>query len=406
MVRAGRLPRWRQGAPAMTPIRSIFAPVALGFFALLPVVATGGGLAAAPLLGLAGVLTIRPSLVRQSPPLAVWLVLAFAAWAALSSLWSPFHNHGQALRLWLTLLPGVLFATVIAADAKAQRWVRACALAAVVVLIGLLAIEALFNMPLNRPFNARMPNWEIERNPSRGVSILLALLWAAVAALIARGGALRIGAAALAVAVSGVLSTQFEDTANFVAFGIGLTAFGLGFWLPKLAPQLISAALALWLLIAPFSMPILTSNQRLVDALPFSWAVRVGIWRYVCSQITQHPIFGSGLDASRAVTDKINVRGDVMRAVQLHPHSASLHIWYETGGVGAVLAAAALVTGGWAISRAAAHNRPLAAAACATFAALGVIANISFGAWQEWWDATLLIGASVILALGAKTRVA
>jgi O-antigen ligase len=362
-----------------------------------------GGLAAAPLLGLAGVLSVRPSQVRndlRSAPAAVWLLLAFLAWAAISSLWSPYHNHGQALRLWLTVVPGLLFAAACARDSTTRRWSRAAALASLLVLAALVGAEALLNMPLNRAYDHGAPDWQIERNPGRGVSIALAMVWAVAGALIAQRRPLRIALAVLTLGIVGALSTQFEDHANLAAFIIGMLAFGFGLWLPALGVRVLSAGLAVWLLIAPFVMPLLMSNQRIVDALPYSWAARIGIWRYVCGRIVEAPVLGSGLDASRAVTDTIVVRGVAMRAVQLHPHSGSLQIWFETGGVGALLGAAAVVAGGWAISRAVGENRAQGAAICATLAALGLIANINYGVWQEWWNATLVIGAACLLAIG------
>jgi O-antigen ligase len=88
-----------------------------------------------------------------------------------------------------------------------------------------------------------------------------------------------------------------------------------------------------------------------------------------------------------------------MLALPVHPHSASLQIWYETGAVGALLAAGALLTAGLRMSRAYARNRPAAAAACATLASLGLIANVSYGVWAEWWMATMFAVAALVGAL-------
>jgi len=190
--------------------------------------------------------------------------------------------------------------------------------------------------------------------------------------------------------------------ANLVAFVIALIVFAVAFGAPRFALLSVSGGLSLWMLAAPFATPLILANQRLVDALPLSWAARVGIWDYVCARILEQPWIGHGLDASRAVTDRIQVRELDMRGIPLHPHSASLQIWYETGAVGAALAAAALLAGGWTLSRVFADNRPAAAGAAATMAALGVIANVSFGIWQEWWLATMFIAAALVAALAIK----
>jgi O-antigen ligase len=160
--------------------------------------------------------------------------------------------------------------------------------------------------------------------------------------------------------------------------------------------------MATWMIIAPFATPLVISSPGLAAHLPDSWAVRAAIWRYVCARIVENPWLGHGLEASRAVTDRMTVRGLDLRSVPLHPHSASLQLWYETGLIGAVLAACALALGGWAISRAVASNRPAAAAASATFASLGVIANLSYGVWQEWWIATMFVAAALVGALAPR----
>ena len=67
--------------------------------------------------------------------------------------------------------------------------------------------------------------------------------------------------------------------------------------------------------------------------------------------------------------------------------------------VGAVLAAVALLVGGWGLARVFAHDRAGTAAACATIVSLGLIANVSYGIWAEWWMATLFIAAALISAL-------
>ncbi len=160
----------------------------------------------------------------------------------------------------------------------------------------------------------------------------------------------------------------------------------------------VSGGLSVWMLFGPFVTPMLFSDQRIVDALPQTAAARVVIWRYVAGRIPENFWFGHGLDASRTAPQPLHVRGDFYTAaIPLHPHSASMQVWFETGAVGAVLAAAVLLSGGWVLSRLLV-NRAQAAAAAATMAAAGVIANLSYGIWQEWWDAALFLAAALVAA--------
>lgn len=367
-------------------------------FALLPAASVGGALALPVLLCLAGALALRPSLIRQvleKKAWPLWTVIAFLVWAAASSLWSAYPGHAQALKLAILAPLGLMFAAAAGAE-PARPVTRAAGIAAFVVLAALMSVEAIWDMPLNRAANPDTPPGEVVRNVNRGAAVLLALTWAPAAALMTGG---RAWAAIALFGASAFLALPFGIWANVAGFAVGLAAFVLAFAAPRMALMAVSGALAAWMLTAPFLTPLILANQRLVDALPESWAQRAGIWNYVCARILEQPWIGRGLDASRAVTDRIEVRGVDLRAIPLHPHSASLQIWYETGAVGAGLAALALVAGGWALAGAFDRNRPGAAAAAATLAALGVIANVSFGAWQEWWNATIFVAAALVGAL-------
>lgn len=372
-------------------------------FVLLPAASAGGAMALPVLLSLAGLAAFRP---RRAAALArpggapLLLLLAIAGWAALSGAWSPVEAGEQALKLLLLAPLGLAFAAA-AADGANRELVRALGVAAFIVLCGLMAIEGLADMPLNRAANPHIAeSLEIARNVNRGAIVLLALTWGAAGALLT---AARPRAGAALVVVSGLLSLPFGMAAQIAAWGAGVLVFALSLWRPRACLLAISAGLAVWLLGAPFLTPLALANPALTEALPYSWAARAGIWNYVCAKILERPWLGHGLDASRAVNDTIVVQGVEQRAVQLHPHSASLQIWFETGAVGAVIAAAALITGGLWLAKTLAADRPAAAAAAASLASLGVIANVGFGIWQEWWIATMFVAAALVAALPRRS---
>ncbi len=365
-------------------------------FALLPAAAAGGGLALAPLLGLAGAASARPKILRadlaRPAPWLITLVL-FAAWMAASWFWSPFEHALQALKFAITLGAGLLFAR---AAALSPRLTLSAAAAATSVLAMLLAIEAIWDMPLNRAANPGIEHtWQLAGNPGRGAAVLTALVWAGAAWLWAER---RWPIALAALLGAGVLASQFGQSANLAAFIAGAIAFGLGLLAPRLAIIATGAALAAWMLLAPFATPMLLTLIN-PDTQPYSWAARHEIWRYVCARILEQPWIGRGLDASRMDEGVIIVQGHSVSAIPLHPHSASLQIWFETGAVGAILAAASLLAGALALGQALRARPAAAAATAATLAAIGVIANISFGIWQEWWNAAMLIAAAFVTAL-------
>ena len=372
-----------------------------GFFTLLPGAAVAGGLAIAPLMGLAGLASARPRtfVALRRAPLGLAFLLGFFLWAALSTLWAPNPEEGQAWRLAIVFFPGLL----LISGAGSRPVTEAAGVAAVFVTIVMLGIEAALGMPFNRAFQPDEIDWVLARNPGRGATLLVVLVWAALGALLARRRALHALLFVLISGGAGWLSAQFDMDANLIAFAAGTFAFWLGFALPRFALVTVCTVLAAWLLAAPFATPLVFADPRFVESLPNSWAVRSEIWRFACERIAEQPWIGRGMDAARAFTEQITVRGETMRALPLHPHSASLQVWLETGAVGAILAALALLAGGWGLAKAFRYNRSAAAATTATLAAMGLFANVSYGAWQEWLWAVSLTAACLIAAIPATS---
>lgn len=372
-----------------------------GFLALLPGASVAGGLAIAPLMGLAGLASARLRTVRalRRAPVGALFLLAFFLWAALSTAWAPNPEEGQAWRLAIVFFPGLL----LIAGAGSRTVTEAAAVAAIVVVIVMLAIEALFGMPFNRAFNADEIDWVVARNPGRGVTVLVIVVWAVLGALLARRRTIHALLFVLISAGAGWLSAQFGMDANLLAFAAATFAFWLGFALPRFAIVTVTTVLAGWLLAAPFVTPLIFADPAFVENLPKSWAIRSEIWRFACERIAEQPWIGRGMDAARSFTEQITVGGETMRALPLHPHSASLQVWLETGVVGASLAALALLFGGWGLARAFRDNRAAAAATTATIAAIGLFANVSYGAWQEWLWAVTLTAACLITAIPTTT---
>lgn len=375
--------------------------VRAGLFALLPAIAAGGAMGLPLFMSLAGLLALGPRLFRQvleKRPMGLGILASLAAWAALSGLWSPWHGATE-LKVLALLALGLSFAAAAAASERASTLTLSAATAALIVLAVALAVEAAFDMPLNRAVEPDMPWGELNRNPSRGLVVLLCLAFPVFAWLLsAKQGAL---AAALGLATAG-LALQFGQISTAIGFGVGVSVFAIAFLAPRLAILGVSCGLALWTLVAPFLTPLLVAIPQLVEAVPMSWAHRIAIWRYTCARIMEQIWIGHGIDSGRATTEMISIRGMQMRGIPVHPHSASLQIWHDLGLVGALLAAALLAYGGWRLARAFAHDKLTLAATAAVLAMFGLMANVGWSLWQEWWLATLLLSAALIAALGSR----
>ncbi|MBL8546136.1 MAG: O-antigen ligase family protein [Hyphomonadaceae bacterium] len=374
------------------------------FFALLPAAAAGGAMGLPVLLALAGLASLGPGLLRQAVekrPLVLALVAAWTAWAATTSLWSPWDGPTAVKTIALIAL-GLPFIAVAAANEKSSALTLWAAVAAFMVLAILLGVEAAFDMPLNRSIQPSLADGELNRNPSRGLIVLLALTWPAVAWLLAnrRGWSAALAGAVMIAACA--LSLQFDQLVTAIGFGAAGLVFAVALFARRLAILATSFGLAVWMLIAPFATPLLVANPQLVESVPLSWAHRIAIWRYTCARIMEQPWLGHGIDAGRTTTDMLEIRGLVTRGIPVHPHSASLQVWHDLGLIGALLSAALLAYGGWRLSRAFAHDRYTGAATAAVLTMFGLMANVGWSLWQEWWMATLLLTAALIAALGAR----
>ncbi|MCX7358010.1 MAG: O-antigen ligase family protein [Alphaproteobacteria bacterium] len=374
------------------------------FFALLPAVAVGGAMGLPVLLSLAGLAALGPSLLRQvleKRPLVPALLVAWAAWAGATSLWSPWDGP-TALKTLSLIALGLPFIAAAGANEKSSALTLSAAVAAFLVLAILLGVEAAFDMPINRGAQPGLAEGELNRNPSRGLIVLLAMTWPAVAWLIAKRRGWSATLAGVIMIAACALSLQFDQLVTAIGLGASSLVFAIALFARRFAILATSFGLALWMLIAPFVTPLIVASPQLVESVPLSWAHRIAIWRYTCARILEQPWFGHGIDSGRTTTDMLVIRGLPTRGIPVHPHSASLQVWHDLGLVGALLSAALLAYGGWRLSRAFANDRYAGAATAAVLAMLGLMANVGWSLWQEWWMATLILTAALIAALGAR----
>jgi len=376
--RAVKKPAWRlQTAPLLG-------------FGLAPVVALIGALGLAPLQAAAGLLGAPyrdAATIARRQGAWLWALAALLAWIGVSALWSPVGDVGVR---YAKLAAGVLCALAFAAACHAALGLtRALLAAGMGALAALLLIEAATGMALNRLVQPGEPLEALARNPARGVCVLVLWLAPALAILLARRTAVRIAAAAALLLAAVWLSPQFYMSANAAALVAAAVGAGLGYALPRLAPAALGALAAAWLLAAPVLLPLVEAPGD----WPLSWRMRERIWEFAAARIAEKPLAGWGFAASRSFPERGEIEGLSFGLIPLHPHSGSLQIWLELGLIGAGLAAAALVAAGFAARRRVGRDRRAAAAVCGFAAAALVIANVSFGLWQEWWVAAVAFGA-------------
>ena len=381
---------------------------ALSGLAFLPLVAVSKPGATGLLLALAAVAAF--ALYREGrlwdafrQPWA-WVLLALAAWGALSAAWAV--EPADAIRLAPAI--AVLFAAAAVwffAAGRLDAEVRATVLRASGIGFAAGAAILVLDLATGHPIaNAVRQFQEASTEPflsdflNPAVNVLVLAVWPLIGAWWDRPArstlVILAAAAVLLLSASDAGALAFAAGALvFVAVRVGGRGVVLG----------ITGAAALFVLLAPVAAGAL-NPERFAPALEASQPSglhRLYVWRFTAEQIAARPATGWGLDSSREIPGG---EAEVMvnkEAMPTHPHNAALQVWLELGPVGALLFAVLLIQVGRAIAVLDGDAR--AGAAAAFTAALG-IAFLSFGIWQNWWLATLAVIAALVRALPEGER--
>ena len=345
----------------------------------------------------------RPGL----PQGAVLLIgLLLMAWGAITALWAP--EPGRAALLAITLAAMMVLAHGAAGAAQGAR------------LMPWIGFGLVFGVA------AAFADWQSGnalRAAVRGLkeipeALMFGLKPAAsfMALLLPMGFALPwpwLVRAVLLMAGAAVLISLPGETARLATIaGLGAALFSLA--APRLVPKLVGAGVAVLILLMPLLVAFIPQIPS--ASLPPSAVHRLVIWDFAAARIAERPLAGWGLEASRAMPggrarpdaatlDRLNITAPAQRAflasphvevMPLHPHNGALQLWLELGGIGALIGAALMLALGFAASRSAAP-----AVGAGMLASAAVTGMLSFGLWQAWWVASLLL-AMVALALLPK----
>jgi len=325
------------------------------------------------------------------------LVGVLALWALVSLTWAPSPNPFTIISVVTVGFLCVVFVTATSQlSDNDTKSLQSLALLGGCLLIALLAEEHFTNAAIlraARPEDAlpRTGEWVpyLRLVAARGTSILAPLTF--VLALLAYQKTTNPLAWALLIFCSLTVSWLLPMQASTLAIVIGLVVFALVYFQPRFTIIIITIGIIIYALLSPFLSAGLLTIGFLEDmGLDPSRNLRqrLAIWEYVSSLIGDHPICGHGFDSSRALgATGVKLADTGWDALPLHPHNAFLQIWLELGGVGILIACMIVASIAHSLLRLA--GKPLVAAThSATIAAIGVIALVSYGAWQHWWIAT------------------
>lgn len=389
-------------------------------------IAFAGGLGFAPLAFLTALFFLFQTRENRVHPYMLALAAAFV-FAALSSQWSPFEA------------PLVVFD-----PAEGEFAIKATALRVglVAILTG-LAIGAA--QKVSSRDASRVTGWLIAAFLLQGVALTLIVLFTDQALdLFAplmddRGeGVQNIGRNAVVFAMASVivmaalrswrpggnasaghvLALIFALTASLVeiaADSVAGAAAILSAWAMMYVFDLIGragwrylgGATAYYIIVAPFMFSALIAfiGDGKTELPPSAWW-RIETWSYAIDPlITEKPLSGWGLDAMRTFRETFEQgRWEGQLMMPNHPHNMLLHVWAETGLLGAALGAACCLLLGWRLSGAARMTQTGQRAAAGLWAAVVVVSSFSFSLWNEWWWALTGLCAAFVVLLDRAAR--
>ena len=377
------------------------------FLAILtPIAGFVGARSFAVAVGLVGLLCLPLARPRTVEAAGLILVSLLLEWALISALWSPApypHTIKDFFRFTgLHLAQQVLFCGALIVTArtltpdgarKALAWLGG----GLMLLACVLLFESLTDATLFQAGQAllgqksNVAHWAL-RSVAQGGYALAVLFWPTALGFQAAGRRrLLVLFAVLCVADMVLLHVAALAAALLVSGAV----FALVMWGGRIAALACMAVAMLQTLLIPWLMLGWTQGglfQSLRTKLPASWAARVDIWSFTSTQMTQKPVFGWGLDASRMFKGHI----------PLHPHDGPLQLWFELGLPGALIGALVWGFAFWRFAEAAPRQRRVAAAGCAVGAACLVIGAFSFGLWQEWWICLMAMAFAACVLLGRQ----
>lgn len=374
---------------------------------------------------------------RAARPVLLACVAGLVVWIAVTELWSPvsqgfasgsladrnFSIEAASVRIILTALAGaVTLAALEGFRAKAEgppapRWTRSLILGALGLQFAAIMIVVFFREPVFDFFDpVSDKTHEALQNVIRNMNAFALALPILAGWLALRPGAAYAGRAAAviitALSLYGFYSFQ-ADSALIMPFA-ALGALLIVMLFPVSGFKVLFGGMAGVILAIPAFIWALTTGLAQTGAvLPGSFQSRIWSWEAVLRKIEEAPLIGHGLGASASWREVYADHPEKLALMEphwaqyplipSHPHNMALHVWSETGLIGAALLAAAVALIGFALPS------PRSLTSMQRFMTAGlagsafVLFSFAYSAWNEAFWAGLVILAGVIILL-ARTE--
>jgi O-antigen ligase len=369
--------------------------IGFGFFA-------GAGVTGLSLLiGILGLWALIYGFADKSRPLVsalkiglarnwfAWLsFFGFVIWVMITALWSPAQElAGESVRRltsMLILAPLAVWASS-STDEVDQTMARRGLLAGLGIALFILFFETMTGAAINKIASPEKDPLAIAGDLGRAATATLALFWVGFACIKREIDDPRVLIGFVALCV--LIAFQFGTDLN--AAGLLLASFAafLALAFPRVAIGLLTSICAVIMISAPLLYPFLTKVAVAIAPgghLPMSYGRRAQMWSLAADLIAQKPLTGWGVGAGSTFDKIIRFEGFDWPEIQLHPHAAPLHVWLETGAVGAILASIAIIAAGSAAISTFGRHKIATSALVGGLTFLALQWGMSHAAWREW----------------------
>ena len=366
---------------------------------LIPFIGLYSGLSAAvtiPVFSCSCLFYIRKLLVFkiENHKLEITLIL----WVMISCLWSInfVNSFFSAVKFSTEFLLGLLLiGNITKLDTnreKLERILIASLLASGIIFF----IESLTGGKASIAFKELIQKKETQvfllHNLDRGMALLTLVSWVVISIFLKGGNR----AAAFLLYFALLEGLSFSDNlaalvAHFIAGGVFLLTRLTILRNPKILSFLLLIS-SLSMIIFAFKInPLKISEKN--EVLPTSAKHRLFIWNFVAKNSKEYPLLGIGFNSSKKfpVTDSqiIELFGQKLHPLPLHPHNNILQVYFELGAIGLILylslACKYLGIIGKNYKTTSSRNKDLICSLYACFSVYFIIAMISYNVWQSWW---------------------
>lgn len=303
----------------------------------------------------------------------------------------------------LILLPFVIY--VLSPSGADNKLISRAIFAGFILGLSLLCIEAIDNYYMFRLANPDQVQKALEVNLGRGAYIIIAMYWPAM--LAAQSLGIEKKYQVFIFIATAFLGTRFGIDLNIAIFLIANFAALIALKFPRIIIGLVFLTSGILVAFAPIIYGKIAhlAKNLFGQNMPLSYERRADMWLYAIDRIKEKPIWGHGLDKSREFGETVHLGGYDWPAIQMHPHSAPLHIWLEGGAIGASLVLFILAICAYLALRTKKLNTSNSWAFTGLLTSILCVWALSHAIWEQWLWSVSAILFCFVFALKYKKQI-